>query len=147
VDPKTLTVAQYMTSDPVTLDPDDTLMRAVEVMRLRGVRRVPIVVGTRLVGLLVEGDLKRAEPSPLDESQEEFERVMEGTSVARIMIQNPMTVTADLPLLEAAKILHRTKYGALPVVAGDQLIGIVTDNDLLRAFIEVVGDLPSDESR
>jgi CBS domain-containing protein len=99
------------------------------------------------VGLLVEGDLKRAEPSPLDESQEEFERVMEGTSVARIMIQNPMTVTADLPLLEAAKILHRTKYGALPVVAGDQLIGIVTDNDLLRAFIEVVGDLPSDESR
>jgi acetoin utilization protein AcuB len=147
VDPKTLTVAQYMTSDPVTLDPDDTLMHALEVMRLRGVRRVPIVVGTRLVGLLVEGDLKRAEPSPLDESQEEFERVMEGTSVARIMIQNPMTVSADLPLLEAAKILHRTKYGALPVVAGDQLIGIVTDNDLLRAFIEVAGDLPSDESR
>jgi acetoin utilization protein AcuB len=147
VHPKTLTVAQYMTSDPVTLDPDDTLMHALEVMRLRGVRRVPIVVGTRLVGLLVEGDLKRAEPSPLDESQEEFERVMEGTSVARIMIQNPMTVTADLPLLEAAKILHRTKYGALPVVAGDQLIGIVTDNDLLRAFIEVAGDLPSDQSR
>ena len=126
-----------MTSDPVTLDPDDTLMRAVEVMRLRGVRRVPIVVGTRLVGLLVEGDLKRAEPSPLDESQEEFERVMEGTPIARIMIQSPLTVTADLPLLEAAKILQRTKYGALPVVAGDQLIGILTDNDLLRAFIDV----------
>jgi acetoin utilization protein AcuB len=137
VDPKALTVQQYMTADPVTLDPDDTLMRAVEVMRLRGVRRVPIVVGTRLVGLLAEGDLKRAEPSPLDESQEEFERVMEGTTIARIMIQNPMTVTADLPLLEAAQILQRTKYGALPVVAGDQLIGILTDNDLLRAFIDV----------
>jgi acetoin utilization protein AcuB len=137
VDPKAVLVSQYMSEDPVTLDPEDSLMRALEVMRLRGVRRVPIVVGGRLVGLLTEGDLKRAEPSPLDESQEEFERVMEATTISRIMIQNPMTVAPGLPLLEAAKILQGTKYGALPVVEEDRIVGILTDNDLLRAFIDV----------
>jgi acetoin utilization protein AcuB len=142
VDAKALTVAQYMTADPVSLDPEDSLMHALEVMRLKGVRRVPIVVAGRLVGLLTEGDLKRAEPSPLDESQEEFDRVMEGTTIARIMIQSPMTVTPGLALLEAARILQRTKYGALPVVEDDRVVGILTDNDLLRAFIDVAEAQP-----
>ena len=54
-----------MTADPVTLGPEDTLMRAVEVMRKKGIRRIPIVVADTLVGLLAEGDLKRAQPSAL----------------------------------------------------------------------------------
>jgi acetoin utilization protein AcuB len=133
------TVKQFMTSEPFTLEPESTLMEAVDLMRLRNVRRVPIVLGGMLVGLLVEGDLKRAEPSPLDESQEEFARVMEQTQVSRIMIQNPITVGPGTPLLEAAKTLHSTKYGALPVVEEGRLVGIITDNDMLRALVEVLG--------
>jgi CBS domain-containing protein len=53
------------------------------------------------------------------------------------MIQSPMTVTPGLALLEAGRILQRTKYGALPVVEDDRVVGILTDNDLLRAFIDV----------
>ena len=60
-----------MTADPVTLGPEDSLMRAVEVMRQRGIRRIPIVVGGTLVGLLAEGDLKRAQPSALSDSEED----------------------------------------------------------------------------
>jgi CBS domain-containing protein len=66
------------------------------------------------VGLFTEGDVKRAEPSTLTDSQADFDRVMEGTPISRIMISQPVTTTADTPLLDAAEIMLNTKYGALP---------------------------------
>lgn len=127
-----------MTADPVTLGPEETLMRASELMRQKGIRRIPIVVADTLVGLLAEGDLKRAQPSALSDSQEEFDRVMEGTPVSRIMIQNPITVSEDTPLTEAAQRLHNTKFGALPVVRDGRLVGILTDNDILRCLVDLL---------
>ena len=135
-----LTVADAMTRDPLTLGPEDTLMGGLEVMRKRGIRRIPIVIGDALVGLLAEGDLKRAQPSTLSESQDDFNRVMEETQVARIMIQRPVTVTPETPLLEAARTLQAMKYGGLPVVdtvSGTTVVGILTDTDL----VGVLGDL------
>jgi acetoin utilization protein AcuB len=134
-----LRVGQVMTSDPVTLGPEDSLMRAVEVMRMRGIRRIPIVVADTLVGLLAEGDLKRAQPSILSDSQEEFNRVMEQTPVSRIMIDKPITVGEDALLLEAARTLHNSKFGALPVLRQGRLVGIVTDSDLLRCLVDLLG--------
>ena len=134
------TVAEFMTPNPYTLEPEDSLMQALETMRLRGVRRIPIVLAGMLVGLLVEGDLKRAEPSTLSQSQEDFTRVMEGTTISRIMIQDPVTVTAATPLIEAARTLHSTKYGSLPVVEDGRLVGIITDNDMLRALLEILAE-------
>ena len=113
-------------------------MRALEVMRMRGIRRIPVVLGGMLVGLLAEGDLKRAQPSTFSESQEDFNRVMEQTQIARIMIRNPVTTTVGTPLLEAAKVLHATKYGSLPVVDDGRVVGILTDNDLIGALVRVL---------
>jgi acetoin utilization protein AcuB len=107
-------------------------------MRLHSIRRIPIVVGERLVGLLAEGDLKRAQPSILDASEEDFHRVMDGTQVARIMISNPITVGEDTPLFEAAQTLSQTKFGALPVMRGEQLCGILTDSDLIKSLGELL---------
>jgi CBS domain-containing protein len=133
-----LTVAQVMTADPVTLGPEDSLMRGLEVMRLKGIRRIPVVVADTLVGLLAEGDLKRAQPSTLSDSEEEFNRVMEGTPISRIMIDKPITTTEDTPLLEAARTLHTTKFGALPVLRDGRLVGIITDNDLVRCLLDLL---------
>jgi acetoin utilization protein AcuB len=133
-----LLVSDYMTPNPIVVEPEDPLMRALEIIRLRGVRRLPVAVGGMLVGLVTEGDLKRAEPSTLTDYEADFNRVMEETPVSRIMIQNPVTTTADTPLLDAADILLNTKYGALPVVAGGRVAGILTDNDLLRALVDVL---------
>jgi acetoin utilization protein AcuB len=138
VAPLARTVRDVMTREPIVLEPEDSLMKALEIMRLRGVRRVPIVLAGMLVGLLVEGDLKRAEPSTLSESQDEFNRVMEETPISRIMIQNPMTIAPDSPLLTAAETLHTTKYGALPVVEDGKVVGILTDNDLIRTLVEIL---------
>ncbi len=133
-----LTVADAMTKDPVTLGPEDTLMKGVEVMRKRSIRRIPIVVGDMIVGLLAEGDLKRAQPSALSDSEEEFVRVMDGTPISRIMIQNLVTTTEDAPLLDAAQTLHTTKYGALPVLRDGKLVGILTDSDLVHSLVRLL---------
>jgi acetoin utilization protein AcuB len=133
-----LRVADFMTADPITLGPEDSLMRASEVMRKHSIRRIPIVAGDRLVGLLAEGDLKRAQPSILDSSEEDFNRVMEGTQVLRIMISNPITVEESVPLYEAAQTLRQTKFGALPVTRNGKLCGILTDSDLLRSLAELL---------
>jgi CBS domain-containing protein len=134
---RSLRVADAMTRDPVTLEPEDTLARALEVMRLHGIRRVPIVLAGGLVGLLAEGDLKRAQPSTLSADEAEFRRVMEGTPISRIMIDEPVTIDEQTPLLEAVRTLQSNKFGALPVLREGQLCGILTDTDLIR----VLGDL------
>ncbi len=130
-----LTVADVMSRDPVTLGPEESLAKAFEVMRRHAIRRIPIVLEGTLVGLLAEGDLKRAQPSILAASEEEFHRVMEGTTVSRIMIEKPVTVAADVPLMDAARTLLETKYGALPVVVSGTVVGILTDTDLHRALV------------
>jgi len=131
---KKLKVGDVMTREPVTLGPEESLMRGLEVMRMQKIRRIPIVLADKLIGLLTEGDLKRAEPSTLSESEEDFNRVMEGTPVSRIMINEPITVDPDAPLLEAARTLLSQKFGALPVVSGGRLVGILTDMDLIRCL-------------
>jgi acetoin utilization protein AcuB len=133
-----LLVSDYMSENPITVEPEEPLMRALEIIRLRGVRRLPVAVGGMLVGLITEGDIKRAEPSTLTDSQEDFARVMEGTPISRIMISKPVTTTADTPLMEAAEIMLNTKYGALPVLAGGRVVGILTDNDLTRALVDLM---------
>ncbi len=133
-----LTVADVMSPDPVTLGPEDTLMRALELMRIHGIRRIPIVAADTLMGLVVEGDLKRAQPSTLSDSQEEFNQVMEETPVSRIMINQPVYTTEETPLLEAATTLRETKYGALPVLRGSRLVGIVTDIDVIECLTKLL---------
>jgi acetoin utilization protein AcuB len=129
-----------MSAEPVTLSPEDTLLRAVEVMRLHGIRRIPVMVQETVVGLLAEGDLKRAQPSPLQGSAEAYDRLMEQTPISQIMIRDPVTVTAETPLLEAARTLHTTKYGALPVLRSGRLVGMLTDTDLSGCLVELLGE-------
>jgi acetoin utilization protein AcuB len=107
-------------------------------MQKEGIRRIPIVVADHLVGILAQGDLNRAQPSALSNSQDEFTRVMEETPVSRLMIQNPVTVSEETSLSDAAQTLHTMKFGALPVTREGRLVGILTDSDLLRCLIDLL---------
>jgi len=127
-----------MTPGPYTVSPEDSLMEALQMMRLHKIRRIPVMVGDKLVGLVSQSDIKRAEPSTLSDTEEHFTQVMEGTSVMQIMVQNLVTTTPDTPLLEAARILRKTKYGGLPVVEGEKLVGILTDGDLVGALVKLL---------
>jgi acetoin utilization protein AcuB len=90
------------------------------------------------VGLLAQGDLNRAQPSVLTDTQDEFIRMMEEMPVSRVMIQNPVTVPEDMPLLEAVNTLHTTKFGGLPVTRDGRLVGIITDMDIVGCLAELL---------
>jgi len=135
---KELEVVDAMTADPVTIGPEENLDEALAVMRRHKIRRIPVVLEEKLIGILAEGDVKRAQPSTLSVSEEEFNRVMEAVTVGRIMVRDPITVDADSPLVDAVRTLHKTKFGSLPVLREEKLVGILTDNDVLRVFIDVI---------
>lgn len=122
-----------MTAHITTLDQEAKLLDAVLLLRSSGFRHLPVVKDNKLVGLLSDRDVQRAAPSMFGEvSPEEYNRIFETTPVARVMARDPVTVTQDTPLRDAVEIMHRDKYGALPVVEGDKkLVGILTTTDLL----------------
>ena len=135
---KALTVGDAMTRNPLSLSPEETLASAMQTFRKHAIRRAPVMAGDRLVGLLAQGDLNRAQPSVLDSTPEELQRVMEGTPVSRIMITNPVCVTSATSLQDAVETLHTTKYGVLPVVDGGIVVGILTDSDLIRTLRDLL---------
>lgn len=132
-------VRDYMVTDLVTLTPDDSMETAVMLERQRHIRHIPIVERGALVGIVTDRDLKRAMPSPLaGADQQTYEEVSATTRVSRIMTRSPMTISPDAPLSDAVRILCDKKFGALPVVDAGRLVGIITETDMLRAFLQVL---------
>ena len=134
-----LKVKDLMKTDLETLTPDDTLQDAVALEMRRHIRHIPIVSEGELVGILTDRDLKRAMPSMLTGiTQEQYKEVMNNTQVGKLMTRSPMTVSPDTDLLEAGRILCDKKFGGLPVIEAGNLVGILTQTDLLRAFLVFV---------
>lgn len=128
-------VADLMTRDVRTLAPDQTLRDAVVLMRRLKIRHLPVVDGELIVGIVTDRDVKRATPSALsEEGRSEYDRVLNETNIGQVMTRDPMTVPATMTIKDAVKALLDHRFGALPVVTGGKLVGIVTENDFLRAF-------------
>lgn len=131
-------VSDYMTRDVVTLREADTLRSAVELVLLRRVRHVPILdAGRRLVGIVTDRDVKRMLPSPLSvPPPDQYEALLDETPVGRAMTKEPVTIMSDAPLADAVQLMLDKRVGGLPVIEGDQLVGMLTQSDALRAFLK-----------
>jgi acetoin utilization protein AcuB len=128
-------VSEVMTRTVVTLTPEQTLRDAVELLRSKHIRHLPVVEDSRLIGILTDRDVKRATPSLLSGvDRDEYDRVLDETKIGQIMTREPMTVTPETGLKAAVKIFIDHKVGALPVVSDGLLVGIITEIDLLRVF-------------
>ncbi len=119
-------IVNLMTSNPVTIGPQDTLSKAKAIMDAGSFRRVPVVDGGRLVGILTERDLR------------EYTGYLDSTRVNAAMRTALVTVTPYNTVEDAARLMLKHKIGGLPIVADGALVGIVTTSDLLRAFLLVV---------
>lgn len=133
-------VGEWMTRDPVTVTADATVGEAAATMSRGRFRRLPVVDGEVLVGIISRGDLLRAAPADVNPFS------VEGTSapalaraVREVMSESPRTVTPEAPLEVAAELLTMHKIGAAPVVSKQGLVGIVTDSDIFRAFSAAFG--------
>lgn len=133
------TVRDYMVSEVETLSPDDSMYAAVLLERKYRIRHIPIVEQGVLVGIVTDRDLKRALPSPLSGGdQESFERITHETTVGQLMTRSPLTISPEAPLSDAVRTVCEKRFGALPVVEGGKLVGIITETDMLRAFLKTL---------
>lgn len=135
-------VRDVMSTNLTTLDHESRLLDAVLLMRSSGYRHIPIVNGEKLVGIVSDRDVQRASPSLLSKiSQEEYNRIFEGTPISRIMVRDPMTVNPATPLRDAVRIVHENKFGCIPVVEGEnRLVGMVTVTDLLGVLDRLLSE-------
>jgi len=134
-------VAERMVREVITLEESQPLRDALLAFQKHRVRHIPVLDSGRLVGILTDRDVRRATPSPFSGAdQETFERVVDSTRIGQIMTRNPYSVTPSTPLKEAVKVLHDRKYGALPVVEGGRLVGLLTATDMLMDLYNLLPD-------
>lgn len=119
-----LTVNDLMTVAPRTVKPDTPLLEVLEIMRNEGYRQLPVVDKGVLVGIITDRDIRSVLTAAV---------FMTGTA-EMVMTPDPITVTPETPGYRAAEMLSLYKFGALPVVDGKQLVGIVTVTDFLEHF-------------
>ena len=136
-----LLVRDLMTRDVVTLEADESLLLADDVMRLGRIRHLPVVRAGRLVGLVSHRDMLRASVSSLAGLSRSEEASIKGAiPVREVMAREVRTVGPDEPALAACKLILERKLGCLPVVDAEQrLVGIVTEADfveLARKYLE-----------
>ncbi len=130
------TVNDLMTLSPVTVRNDAPLRVVLVRMREDGVRQLPVVdEDGRLVGIITDRDVRLAMNSPLvlhDRKQDE--ELLESLTAESCMTPDPITISPDSPAYRAAEMLSSYKFGALPVVDGEALVGIISVSDVLDAF-------------
>jgi acetoin utilization protein AcuB len=113
------------------------MKEAVMMLLPHRIRHLPVTNGSRLVGIVTDRDIRRASPGLLSGIvREDFEQVLLATPVSDIMTREPVTVTPDTPLADAVRLLVERKFGCLPVVNGDDLVGIFTEIDALKVLLE-----------
>ncbi len=132
-------VRQIMTPEPATVSPEDPIRLAIDRMRERNCRRLPVVKEGRLVGIVSDRDLRRATNSPLVLRERWYDEFMlDHVPVGACMTPDPITVTPATLIADAARILRKNKFGGLPVVDGGRLVGIVTSSDFLDYIIRTL---------
>lgn len=134
-------VGERMSTPVLTIGPGVPIHEALQVMRENGIRRLPVVDdGGKLVGLISEKDLLNASPSGATSlSVWELNYLLSKIMIGDIMTKDVITISQDTPLEEAARIMADNKIGSLPVINNGDVIGIITETDLFKIFLEILG--------
>jgi acetoin utilization protein AcuB len=130
-------VRDWMTPNPITIDPYTTLPEAHKLMKECHIRRLPVVEHGKVVGILTLGDVREASPSDASSlSIFELNYLLAKLTVEKIMTREPMVIAPAATIREAAQTMLEHKIGGLPVVENDKLVGIITESDIFRVLVQ-----------
>jgi acetoin utilization protein AcuB len=133
-------VGERMSKPVISISPDLPIAEALNMMKVEHVRRFPVVKEGKLVGFVSDKDLLNASPSPVTTlSIWELNYLLNKITVSEVMVKNVMTVTEDTPIEQAARIMADNKIGGLPVMRDGGVVGIITETDLFKMFLEIMG--------
>lgn len=131
-------VRDWMTPKPITVSSSCPLRDAYWLMLEHKVRRLPVVDDGRLVGIVTLEDVRRAEPpTGICLDLVKITEMLSRMSVRQVMSDNPRIISPEVPLIEAARMMLKHKISTLPVIEGDELVGIITERDIFRAFVKL----------
>jgi len=135
-----MSVADYMSTKLVVITPQTTVSVAVELMKANNIHRLPVLDGSTLVGIVTQGIIARALPSQATSlSVYETNYLLTKTTIASIMERHVQTIPATAQLEDAIYQMRQHKIGVLPVMQAKQVVGIITNNDILDAFLNISG--------
>lgn len=133
-------VKNRMTKSPITISPNAPITDAVALMREKNLKRVPVVDGDKVVGILTQSDVQKVSPTKATSlSIFEINYLLSKTTVKDAMTKNPTTIDVDSLLEEAAVTMRQERIGTLLVVENGKLAGIITESDIFDAFIDLLG--------
>ena len=129
-------VKDLMTPAPLTVGPEVPVLEARRLMHDRRIRHLLVVEAGRLAGIVTDRDIRLNLASPATSlSVWELNHLLSRLTVGEVMTSSVIMVEPEREAKEAAGLLLSERIGALPVVEGDRLVGIVTDTDFVRAFV------------
>jgi acetoin utilization protein AcuB len=126
-------VSQIMSTKIIAISPNRRVGQALKLMQKQQIRHLPVMAQNRMVGWITSRDLREVL----------LASVLEEIKVGDVMVQAPLSVTPDTEVEEAARLIHEHKIGGMPVMEGDRLVGVITMQDLISAFIAMLGLLKS----
>lgn len=134
-------VKENMTKHPVCITPESTITQVVDLMSEKGLHRLPVVSGKRIVGLVTEGVISSSGASKATSlSIYELNYLLSKTTVDTVMIKNVITINENALMEDAAMMMLKNDIGCLPVVDDNgEISGILTQNDVFNAFLEILG--------
>ncbi len=132
-------VRDLMTTKLVTVRPHTDLAAADAVMQLKRLRHLPVVEGDRLKGLVTHSNLLQAQvSSTMGLTPREVAKFEQRIRAEDVMGKDIQTVHPDLSISEAGKIMLDSKFGCLPVIEDEKLVGIITGADLLKFLLNIL---------
>jgi len=134
-----MTIRELMTGGPITVRPETGVLEARDLMVKKRIRHLLVTdVGGTLQGIVTDRDIRLNLPSQATSlSVWEINHLLSALTVEKVMTRAVITVGPDGPARDGARLMMEHKIGALPVVEGGRLLGIVTETDIVRAFVNM----------
>jgi len=126
-------VAQIMTKNPIHITPDKRVGQALKLIQKHNIRHLPVMKEGQMVGWITSRDLREVLLASM----------LEKITVADVMVKDPVKVSPDTSVEEAARLIHENKIGGMPVMEGERLVGVITMLDLISAFLTMLSLLRS----
>ena len=135
-----MNVGRRMSHPVITVNADTPITKAHALMAREKIQQLPVIKNGKLVGVVSEDDILKAYPSSATTlAVWEVTSLIEKIAVKDIMSKEIFTVTEETPIEEAARILADQKISSLPVLRGKELVGIITETDIFRIMLEMLG--------
>lgn len=129
-----------MSTNLITITPETSVVKASDLLKQHDINRLPVLENGQLVGLITKEVISKNSPSGATSlSAHEVNYLLEKTTAKDIMVKKVMTIGPDNMVEEAASIMRANNIGVLVVTEGSQLVGIITDKDIFKAFVDVSG--------